>query len=203
MRPLHAVAAVLAARASRRAASRVLPGIPAGWRNVGPAWQLHELVDADGDHVVVEVANGRGGLVATVDGTAADVVVHDERAGTVDVELDGHRVECRVQQVGERVYVDSALGATAFDVVPRFPLPTREEAAGSLRSPMPGTVIGVHTVVGAEVAAGAVLVTLEAMKMEHVVRAPRDGVVADVRVAAGDQVDAGDVLVLLADEPTS
>ena len=62
---------------------------------------------------------------------------------------------------------------------------------------MPGSVVSVEVEAGAHVTAGAVLVTLEAMKMEHTVRAPHDGVVAEVRVAVGDQVDTGAVLVVL------
>ena len=51
--------------------------------------------------------------------------------------------------------------------------------------------------VGATVAAGDVLVVLEAMKMEHAVRAGAAGSVAEVHVAAGDQVDAGALLAVV------
>ena len=50
---------------------------------------------------------------------------------------------------------------------------------------------------GATVAAGQVLVVIEAMKMEHQVVAPGDGDVAEVMVAPGDQVEAGQVLLRL------
>jgi biotin carboxyl carrier protein len=63
---------------------------------------------------------------------------------------------------------------------------------------MPGAVIAIEVGAGARVTAGTVLVTLEAMKMEHVIRAPHDGVVAEVRVASGDQVETGTVLVVMA-----
>jgi biotin carboxyl carrier protein len=58
-------------------------------------------------------------------------------------------------------------------------------------------VVRVEVEAGAEVTAGTVLVALEAMKMEHIVRAPHDGRVATVHVAVGDQVAAGAVLVAL------
>ena len=45
--------------------------------------------------------------------------------------------------------------------------------------------------------AGAVLVVLEAMKMEHEVLAESDGVVQRVEVAAGDAIEAGELLVVL------
>ncbi|MCT1396894.1 ATP-grasp domain-containing protein [Microbacterium sp. p3-SID338] len=55
------------------------------------------------------------------------------------------------------------------------------------RAPMPGGVVAVHVEDGAAVRAGAPLVSIEAMKMEHPVLAPHDGVVR-LLVAVGDQV---------------
>jgi acetyl-CoA/propionyl-CoA carboxylase biotin carboxyl carrier protein len=58
---------------------------------------------------------------------------------------------------------------------------------------MPGTVVAVSIEQGADVAAGTVVVTVEAMKMEHALAAPVDGVV-ELLVAAGDQVKVGQPL---------
>ena len=70
-------------------------------------------------------------------------------------------------------------------------------AEGSLRTPLPGTVVAVHVRVGQQVAEGAPLVTVEAMKMEHTLTAPRGGVVARVVHAPGERVAAGDFLIEL------
>ncbi|GAA2725778.1 hypothetical protein GCM10010439_26570 [Actinocorallia aurantiaca] len=51
-------------------------------------------------------------------------------------------------------------------------------------APMQGTVVSVKVTAGQEVRAGAALVVLEAMKMEHVVRAEYDGIVEEVLVEA-------------------
>jgi acetyl/propionyl-CoA carboxylase alpha subunit len=66
--------------------------------------------------------------------------------------------------------------------------------AGSLAAPMPGTVLRVLVAPGDQVAAGQVLMLLEAMKMELAVSAPSDGTVAAVLVAAGELVNAGQAL---------
>ena len=71
------------------------------------------------------------------------------------------------------------------------------EHEGHLRAPMPGLVLDVRAVVGATVEAGAVLVVLEAMKMEHSLSAPWRGTVSTVSVKPGDRVQEGSDLVLL------
>ncbi len=64
-------------------------------------------------------------------------------------------------------------------------------------APMPGVVASVGAVVGQEVHAGDLLLTIEAMKMETGIHAERDAVVKAVHVSAGSQIDAKDLLVEL------
>ncbi|HEU4672404.1 MAG TPA: biotin carboxylase N-terminal domain-containing protein [Candidatus Limnocylindrales bacterium] len=96
------------------------------------------------------------------------------------------------------VHVDVAGRSVEFTLAPP---PTLDRAATStgdrgatevtLLAPMPGAVLAVHAGAGDAIAAGAPVVTIEAMKMEHVVAAPVDGRVDDLIVAAGDQVARG------------
>ena len=60
-----------------------------------------------------------------------------------------------------------------------------------LVAPMPGAVLAVHHAAGDTVEAGEPVVTLEAMKMEHVVAAPRAGTVREIAVREGEQVSRG------------
>lgn len=71
---------------------------------------------------------------------------------------------------------------------------------GGLTAPMNGSIVRVLVKPGDSVEAGAPLVVLEAMKMEHSVRAPSAGLVRDVLVAEGDLVSEGAVLVELDDK---
>ncbi|HTA96395.1 MAG TPA: carboxyl transferase domain-containing protein [Solirubrobacteraceae bacterium] len=64
-------------------------------------------------------------------------------------------------------------------------------------APFAGVVVAIGHTPGASVQAGAVLVVLEAMKMEHEVLAEHDGVVQRVEVATGDAIEAGELLVVL------
>jgi len=67
-----------------------------------------------------------------------------------------------------------------------------------IAAPMAGKVAAVHVKDGDSVAAGARLVTTEAMKMVNLVAAPHSGRVRRVAVAVGDTVRAGDLLCELA-----
>ncbi|MDH3296314.1 MAG: carbamoyl-phosphate synthase large subunit, partial [Acidimicrobiia bacterium] len=69
--------------------------------------------------------------------------------------------------------------------------------AGVVAAPIQGTVVAIDVAPGDEVAAGAPLVVMEAMKMEHVVVAPTPGTVGNVHVAVGDPVFEGHPLLVL------
>jgi pyruvate carboxylase len=61
---------------------------------------------------------------------------------------------------------------------------------------MPGTVAIVAARPGHKAAAGDVLLSIEATKMETVLHAERDGVVEEVLVSTGSPIDAKDLLVV-------
>ena len=68
-------------------------------------------------------------------------------------------------------------------------------AAGTLRAPMHGRVTQVHAAVGASVQAGALLLVMEAMKMEHQMHAPCAGTVSALHTRVDGQVAARQVLI--------
>ncbi|XTZ13776.1 acetyl/propionyl/methylcrotonyl-CoA carboxylase subunit alpha [Micromonospora echinospora] len=197
--PLTALAAALASAAARRAAAPVLGSLPSGWRNVPAFPQVTRFAGADGEIEVRYRLDRTGGLAewstdpsdertVTLVGAAPDRMVLD---------VDGVRRAYRVHRVGSEVFVDGPDGATSLTELPRLPLPTAEVAAGSLLAPLPGTVTRRHVEPGQRVAAGDLLLTLEAMKLEHPVLAPVDGVVTDLPVPAGGQVETGAVLAVV------
>ncbi|MBS3850125.1 pyruvate carboxylase [Devosia sp. BSSL-BM10] len=67
--------------------------------------------------------------------------------------------------------------------------------AKQVGAPMPGVVSSLHVKEGQNVAAGDVICSIEAMKMETAIHAETDGVVAEVLVKPGDQIDSKDLLV--------
>jgi len=62
-------------------------------------------------------------------------------------------------------------------------------------APLPGVIASVSVEAGQKVLQGALLLTIEAMKMETALHADRDGVIKRVVTPAGAQVDAKDLLI--------
>jgi len=202
---LHAAAAALAGMAARRrAATTVLPGLPAGWRNNPSQPQAVAFAGPGGERVDVRYRVDRNGAVAevAVDGEAlAGLRVDVLAADAVVLEVDGRRRRVAVARTGEVVDCDSVLGHTELVELDPFPLPEEAAEAGSLVAPLAGVVIRVAAPAGATVEAGDLLVAIESMKVEYRVTAPDAGRVADVRVVEGERVEAGTVLVVLDQAP--
>ncbi len=111
-----------------------------------------------------------------IDGRLRSAVV-DVQAHAADVSHRGHRFMFRRPDV----FADHA--AVAGD--------------GAVTAPMPGTIVAVQASDGDHVQADQVLIVLEAMKMEAVLRAPFAGTVTELQALPGRQVALGAVLCVV------
>jgi biotin carboxyl carrier protein len=117
------------------------------------------------------------------------IISGEDAQASVYAVLDGDRAWVHA---GGQVYV---LEAAAGDSTR---MRRRSSHGGDLSAPMPALVRAVAVSPGDRVAAGDVLVTLEAMKMELPIRAPRDGTISAVNCSTGDLVQPGTPLVEIA-----
>lgn len=88
----------------------------------------------------------------------------------------------------------------AAAAVPPAPLLAKPPGAavGEVRSPLAGKVVSIDASIGTPVVAGQTVITLEAMKMNHLIFAAASGTVAAVHVKPGDGVEEGHLLMTLA-----
>ena len=77
---------------------------------------------------------------------------------------------------------------------------TTQAASGSVVAPMPGKIVSIAVKSGQKVDERALLIVLEAMKMEHRIEAPLAGTIGEIAVETGAVVAAGDRLVTIAGE---
>ncbi len=197
---LHAAAAALAAAEERRRHARVLGFLPSGWRN-NPSSPQRAVFEGRRGPIAVAYRYSRDRVLLHLEDEEPELArARVDADGVVDLEVAGVRRRYEVHTVDGIAYVDSPLGHSALPERARFPEAVDESEGGSLRAPLPGRILRVAADAGSEVEAGAILVVLEAMKMEHQVTAPRRGRVAEVRVREGQQVDAGTILAVLAED---
>ena len=125
-------------------------------------------------------------------------LVRDSRS-QVRALVDGRPVSARVVRDGARAWW--ACGGIDLEVDDLRLIGTAggtETAPGALRAPMHGRITQVHVETGARVPAGALLLVMEAMKMEHQIVAPFAGSVAALHIGVGAQVGARQLLVEIA-----
>ena len=191
-------AVAIYAQALRRASAKTLRDIPTGWRNSLMPPESVQFQHGEATFTVSYRARRDGAFEVSIGEAASVVRVFAATAEGVDLEIDGRRARASVTgQENRRWLVHGSWGDAELQELPRFPSSQSAEASGGLKAPMPGNVTAVHVAQGDAVAAGQLLVTMEAMKMEHRILAPADGAVQQVFVQEGDQVDNGAMLVTL------
>jgi biotin carboxyl carrier protein len=145
-----------------------------------------------------------------VGGRLFEIDVAELGADSFRVALDGRSYAVTIEHVADEArpavtpmvegFVVQAPAAAPLPAspAPASPAPASPAPAadrGALTAPMPGTVLTVEVSVGQPVRRGDPLLTLEAMKMQNVIRAPADAVVAELLVAPGQAVGYGEPLL--------
>ncbi|WP_442932911.1 ATP-binding protein [Mycobacterium kyogaense] len=168
--------------------------VPSGWRIAGRApIPIRLRAGERTDHVYLTGAPQAA--TATVENGEKRSLDARLEGETLTVTVDGLRSEYLVADDGGTMWLASQGRVSVVEEVREAPVRPDEAHSGDaeLTSPMPGAVVAVGVDDGATVAAGTVVVTVEAMKMEHALTAPVDGVV-ELLVGAGEQVKVGQVL---------
>ena len=161
-----------------------------------PAIQTWLLRVAGRDHRVLLERVADGWSVQTP--TATHQVAARSRPGGLDVTVDGVHRAVDLCRCGDRISLWSGARRLDLELIDLRHVEVQASAhEGELIARLPGTVVAVSVRAGERVEAGATLLVLEAMKMEHAVLAPRAGTVARVHFAHGDRVPEGAVLVEL------
>ena len=68
---------------------------------------------------------------------------------------------------------------------------------GTIKSPLPGTILDIFVKQGDKVSIGQRILMLEAMKMENNIESDKAGTVTEIKIAKGDAVMEGDVLIVI------
>ena len=167
-----------------------------------------------GNHWVARVGETEWPVTITADHDGATIrfdddqdirVTSDWRPGTMLAKLtvDGGPLTLKVSKIPQgfrvrtrgadfKLFIRSPRQAELARIMPEKLPP---DTSRLLLCPMPGLMVKLSVEEGQEVQEGQALCTVEAMKMENILRAERKGVVAKINAAAGDSLAVDDVIM--------
>jgi propionyl-CoA carboxylase alpha subunit len=170
-------------------------------RKVGGDWavslqgeRFDVVIEADRDGSTVQFADGSTIRVAS-DWTPGDQLA--------ELDVDGEPLVLKVGKISGgfrirsrgadlKVHMRTPRQAELADLMPEKLPP---DTSKLLLCPMPGLIVKVDVAVGDEVQEGQALCTVEAMKMENILRAEKTSVVTKINAAAGDSLAVDDVIM--------
>ncbi len=170
-------------------------------RHVGDDW----VVCLQGEEFRVKIAADRDGSTVRFEDGAAMRVTSDWVPGQQLARLDvdgealvlktgkapsGFRIRTRGADL--KVHVRTPRQAELARLMPEKLPP---DTSKYLLCPMPGLVVRISVEEGQEVQEGQALATVEAMKMENILRAERKGVVKKINASAGASLKVDDVIM--------
>ena len=170
-------------------------------RSLAATFPLTARIDlGHGVHEVDIVRERDGGYVASVEGGEQRFEIDELGRDTIRFRIDGMMESAKFLRDGDRLYF---LHRGTTIAVRDLTLAAPESAAaaggdGKVRAAMNGRVVAVLVKPGEQVTLGQPVMTLEAMKMEHVHTAGVAGTVSAIDVAEGEQVTTGKIVVEIA-----
>ncbi|MEU7764071.1 biotin carboxylase N-terminal domain-containing protein [Nocardia sp. NPDC049190] len=182
--------------------------VPSGWRIGADAPTPIRLACGDRIEHVYLSGTPADGAVRIGDGESSPLTAtftggDEPYAGVLTLTRGGLRREYRVAEQDGLLWVAGPAGIAMLREVAEVSVRGDSDHVGDaeIRSPMPGSVIAVPVDAGATVAAGAAIVVVEAMKMEHTLTAPVAGTV-ELLVEPGAQVRLDQMLARIVAAPT-
>ncbi|WP_245310914.1 acetyl/propionyl/methylcrotonyl-CoA carboxylase subunit alpha [Bradyrhizobium valentinum] len=170
-------------------------------RSLAATFPLTTRIDLDhGVHEVDIVRERDGGYVASLESGEHRFGIDELGRETIRFRTDGVMASAKFLRDGNRLYILHR-GATIAvrDLTLAAPVSAATAGGdGKVRAAMNGRVVAVLVKPGEQVAPGQPVMTLEAMKMEHVHTAGVAGTVSAIDVAEGEQVTTGRIVVEIA-----
>ncbi len=155
-----------------------------------------DALTVDGEQVTIEMQYTPGE-------TMVDVALYDNDAGEDAEPLELYTIQLKPTRTG---YAMTTRGAThqlrilqtrIADLASHMIEKTPPDLSKMLICPMPGLLVKLHVRKGEEVQPGQPLATVEAMKMENILRAEKQAVVGTVNAAEGDSLAVDEVILEL------
>jgi geranyl-CoA carboxylase alpha subunit len=165
-------------------------------RSLAATFPLPAKIEIAGQALELEVTRERdGSYIVASDGRQDKFEIDQLDPDVIRFRHDGVMDSAKFLRDGDRLHLQRrGIPLAATDLTLAAPKAAASNGDGKVRAAMNGRVVAVLVKPGDRVTAGQPVMTLEAMKMEHVHKAGVDGVVAAIDVAEGEQVTTGRIV---------
>ena len=129
----------------------------------------------------------------TYDNNEYTVFAEEIKPGQLKIKLGGRAIKCVISEGEDNKFV--FLDGDIFKVK-RIELTGRKKTKkkeGDLNSPISGTVVEVKAKEGSKIKKDDVVMIIEAMKMEYLIRSPYDGTVKKIHFKKKGQIEIGQI----------
>jgi geranyl-CoA carboxylase alpha subunit len=167
-------------------------------RTLAATFPVPARIELDQRVHALEIARERdGGYAASCNGSEIRFEIDELGRDSIRFRIDGLTETARFCRDGDRLYfLHHGVTRSVRDLTLAAPASAaRNGSDGRVRAAMNGRVVALLVRPGERVEAGQPVMTLEAMKMEHVHTAPVSGIIAAIDVAEGEQVTTGKIVV--------
>jgi geranyl-CoA carboxylase alpha subunit len=173
-------------------------------RTLAATFPVPARIEIGGKIHELEIGRRRdGSYVASSDGKEVRFEIDELDRDSIRIRVDSLTESARFFRDGDRLYfLHHGVTLSVRDLTLAAPASAASNGGdGKVRAAMNGRVVAVLVRQGERVEAGQPVMTLEAMKMEHVHTAPISGMISAIDVAEGEQVATGRIVAEIEANP--
>ncbi len=133
----------------------------------------------------------------TINGTNYAVEVNSVEDQTIELNVNGTPYTVLVDKEIKQTKTPKLVRSVAVPSTDQAAQVTPQVKTGTIKSPLPGTILDIFVKPGDKVTIGQRILLLEAMKMENNIESDKAGTVTEIKISKGSAVMEGDVLIVI------
>jgi biotin carboxyl carrier protein len=132
-----------------------------------------------------------------INGAEYAVEINNVEDRTIELDVNGTPYTVQLDKEVKQTKTPTLLRSVAIPTTDQGAAVKVAAKTGTIKSPLPGTIIDIFVKLGDRVSIGQKILMLEAMKMENNIESDKAGTVSEIKISKGDAVMEGDVLIVI------
>lgn len=137
----------------------------------------------------IKAEKAKDAYVITYDGTTYTVHATEIKPGHLRIQIGDTVIKAVISEGNESKFI--FINGDVFNIKRAILKHKRADREDELLSPISGRVVKVEVKEGDKIRKGDIIMVIEAMKMEYLIKAPYDGVIKKIYFKENDQIDMG------------